>query len=60
MDRDCLTLDPLTDSEFKVEDVIEIGIRGITVGKKEIFIFSYLKKELFDDLEKQFKLSLIK
>ena len=60
MDRDCLTLDPLTDSEFKVEDVIEIGIRGITVGEKEIFIFSYLKKELFDDLEKQFKLSLIK
>jgi len=47
-------------TDAHVEDVIEIGIRGITVGEKEIFIFSYLKKELFDDLEKQFKLSLIK
>ena len=42
-----------------IEDVIEIGIRGIMVGKKEIFVFCYLKRKLFEDMEKQFELTLI-
>lgn len=43
-------------TDAHVEDVIEIGIRGIMVGKQELFIFSYLKKELFDELNQEFSL----
>lgn len=46
-------------TDAHIEDVIEIGIRGIRNGKKEIFIFSYLKKEWFEELECQFELTHI-
>jgi hypothetical protein len=46
----------LLSDDAHVEDVIEIGIRGIRDGKREIFIFSYLEKTLFQDLEERFEL----
>lgn len=42
-----------------IEDVIEIGLRGIQIGQKEIFIFCYLKKELFDEMNEKFALTQI-
>lgn len=42
-----------------LEDVIEMGIRGIMVGKKEIFVFCYLKKELFEEMTGKFALTQI-
>lgn len=46
-------------NDAHVEDVIEIGIRGIQDGKKELFIFSYLKKELFEELQNKYELDFI-
>jgi hypothetical protein len=37
-------------NDAHVEDVIEIGIRGIKDGKKELFIFSYLEEKWFEEL----------
>lgn len=42
-----------------LEDVIEMGIRGIMIGKKEIFVFCYLKKELFEEITGKFALTQI-
>ena len=36
-----------------------MGIRGIMTGKKEIFVFCYLKKELFEEMTGKFALTQI-
>ncbi len=46
-------------SDAHLEDVIEIGLRGIMVGKKEIFVFCYLKKESFEEMAGKFALTQI-
>ena len=46
-------------SDAYLEDVIEIGLRGIEIGKKEIFIFCYLKKDFFDEINEKFALTQI-
>ena len=46
-------------SDAYLEDVIEIGLRGIEIGKKEIFIFCYLKKDFFDEMNEKFALTQI-
>ena len=42
-----------------LEDVIEIGLRGIMVGKKEIFVFCYLKRKLFEEMAGKLALTQI-
>ncbi len=39
-----------------IEDVIEVGLRGVDIGHKEYFIQCFLKKELLVDLRKKFRL----
>jgi hypothetical protein len=43
----------LTD-DLHIEDMLEIGIRGIEIDGEEYFTFSYLKKEMLSKLKKKF------
>ena len=43
----------LTDN-LHIEDMIEIGIRGVDIDDEEYFIHSYLKKEMLGKLKRKF------
>lgn len=43
----------LTD-KLHIEDMLEIGIRGVEIDGEEYFTFSYLKKEMLSKLRKNF------
>lgn len=46
----------LTD-DLHIEDMLEIGIRGVEIDGEEYFTFSYLKKEMLSKLRRKFLLS---
>lgn len=46
-------------SDRHIEDVMEIGLRGIQFDQKEIFIFCYLKKEILSKMSKKFELTRV-
>jgi len=46
----------LTD-KLHIEDMLEIGIRGVEIDGEEYFIHSYLKKEMLSKLRRKFSLS---
>ncbi len=41
--------------DLHIDDILEIGIRGIDVGEKEYFIFIYLDKKHLKELMKRYK-----
>ena len=45
----------LTD-KLHIEDMLEIGIRGVEIDGEEYFIHSYLKKEILSKLRRKFLL----
>jgi len=45
----------LTD-KLHIEDMLEIGIRGVEIDGEEYFIHSYLKKEMLSKLRRKFLL----
>lgn len=44
----------ILDNERHIEDLIEIGMRGIEIDSVEYFVHCYLKKELLNKLLKKF------
>ncbi len=49
----------LLSNKRRLEDLVEIGIRGIDVGAKEYFVRCFLKKEWMPALKKKFSLEQI-
>jgi hypothetical protein len=46
-------------NDLHIEDMVEVGIRGVEIDGEEYFTFSYLKKEMLDRLKKKFPLKEI-
>lgn len=44
----------LLTEKLHIEDMLEIGIRGVEIDGEEYFIHSYLKKEMLNQLRKNF------
>ncbi|GEM_PF-2313183 len=47
----------LLSNKKHIEDLIEIGIRGIEIDSNEYFIHCFLKKELMNQLKRKFQLA---
>jgi hypothetical protein len=45
--------------ELHIDDIVEIGVRGMRSGNKEYFIMSYLDKEKITEIQENYKLRKI-
>lgn len=45
--------------DLHIDDILEIGIRGISVGQKEYFFIIYLDKKKLGELKKKYKVKMV-